>query len=61
MSDDKTSRLSVLWVVPPVVVGILFMVFMTSGKQPPVKSERGEPVRAVRTLSISSLDVIAHG
>ena len=58
MSDNKTSRLSLLWVVPPVLVGILFMVFMTSGKQPPLKSERGEPVRAVRTLSISSLDVL---
>ena len=58
MSADKRSHLRVLWIVPPVLVGILFMVFMTSGKQPPAKSERGEPVRAVRTLTISSLDIL---
>jgi len=58
MKSEKNSRLRVVWIVPPVIVGILFMIFMTSGKQPPAKSERGEPVRAVRIISISSMDLL---
>jgi multidrug efflux pump subunit AcrA (membrane-fusion protein) len=58
MSSQKNTRLRVLWIVPPVIVGVLFMIFMTGGKQPPVKSERGEPVRAVRIISISSMDLL---
>ncbi len=58
MKSEKNSRLRVVWIVPPVIVGILFMIFMTSGKQPPLKSERGEPARAVRIISISSMNLL---
>ena len=58
MSANKNTLLRALWIVPPVIVGILFMMYMTSGKQPPVKSERGEPVRAVRVISISTMNLI---
>ena len=58
MSSQKNNRLRALWIVPPVIVGVLFMIFMTGGKQPPAKSERGEPVRAVRIISISSMDLL---
>lgn len=57
MSTQTSSRLRILWVIPPIIVGILFMMFMAGGKQPPVKSERGEPTRAVRVIFAPSVEL----
>jgi len=57
MSAQTSSRLRMLWIIPPIIVGILFMMFMAGGKQPPVKSERGEPTRAVRVISVPSVEL----
>lgn len=55
MSSQRPSRLRIMWVLPPIIVGILVMMFMQSGKQAPVKSERGEPTRAVRVITVPSV------
>lgn len=59
------QRRQVLWVIPPIVFAILFMLFMVGGKQPPAKSELGEATRAVRVITIAKIDLvpqaIGHG
>ena len=50
MNETKQSRWRLLWVVPPMVVGVLVLVFMSSGKMPPPQAEIGEPSQSVRVV-----------
>lgn len=58
MENNNQSRWHSLWVFPPILVGIAFFVFMLSGKQAPQKSERGEPTRFVRVITVQERDFI---
>jgi len=58
MTYKPHQRKHILWVIPPLVIGIAFMMFMVRGKQMPVKSEVGEPTRAVRIITVPKVDLI---
>ena len=47
-----------LLIIPPVVVGVLVLMFMAAGKQPPVKAERGEPKRTVRVIVVPLVELV---
>ncbi len=49
-----------LLIIPPVVVGILVLMFMAAGKQPPAKAERGEPTRTVRVIEVPQVELVAE-
>ena len=56
MTAHILNKKKILWILPPIILGIIFMGVLKSGKQPPQLSERGEPVRVVRTLLIQKTD-----
>ncbi len=58
MTYKPHRRRHVLWVIPPIAVGIAVMLFMVKGKQPPIKAEAGEPTRAVRTITVPKVDLV---
>ena len=58
MNETKQSRWRLLWVVPPMVVGVLVLVFMSSGKMPPPQAEIGEPSQSVRVVEAMSVDLV---
>ena len=49
-----------LLVIPPVVVGVLVLMFMAAGKEPPAKAERGEPKRTVRVIEVPLIELVAE-
>lgn len=65
MSKTRASRWRTLWVLPPIIVGILVLMFMKGGKQPPQLANAGEPVRTVRYQVIHAVDftpiALGHG
>ena len=58
MNEPKQSRWRALWVLPPLAIGILVVIFMASGKQPPTKAEVGEPSQSVRVVEAMSVDLV---
>lgn len=58
MTDRKYPLLKMLWILPPILIGIVVLAMMKSGKQAPQLSEIGEPVRTVRTLEIQKTDFV---
>jgi RND family efflux transporter MFP subunit len=58
MTYKPHQRRHILWVIPPIIIGILFMLFMVRGKQPPAKTEAGEPTRAVRVITVPKVDLV---
>jgi len=52
--DTSTSKWRRFWVIPPIVIGIVILVVMVGGKQPPAQAERGEPIRFVRIIKVAS-------
>lgn len=58
MTYKPHRRRHILWVIPPLVIGIAVMMFMVKGKQPPAKIETGEPTRAVRVISVPKVDLV---
>ncbi len=58
MSDTATSRLRILWILPPIIVGILIFSWLQGSKQGPQESTLGEPVRSVRTMTLTTSDFI---
>jgi len=58
MNTDKHSRWRALWVLPPLAIGILVVIFMASGKQPPVKAEQSEPSQSVRVVEARKVDLL---
>ena len=49
-----------LLIIPPVVIGVLVLMFMAAGKEPPAKSERGEPKRTVRVIEVPMVELVAE-
>ncbi|MDJ0740055.1 MAG: efflux RND transporter periplasmic adaptor subunit [Gammaproteobacteria bacterium] len=58
MSDTRTRRLRLLWILPPIAVGALVVMVMAGGRPPPAKTELGEPARVVRTISVPRVDLV---
>jgi len=58
MTYKPHQRKHILWVIPPLIIGIAFFIFMVKGKQPPAKIESGEPTRAVRVITIPRVDLV---
>ena len=58
MNDTRQSRWRALWVLPPLAVGVLVVIFMASGKQPPTMNQSGEPSRSVRIVEAMSVDLV---
>ena len=58
MSNQTPSRWKVLWIIPPIVLGVALLILMKSGKQPPQLSDAGEPVRTVRVQPIAKTDFV---
>lgn len=57
-----TTKRSPLWrkllLVPPIVLGVLVLLWMAAGKEPPATAQRGEPTRTVRVIEALELDLI---
>ena len=58
MNQIKQSRWRILWILPPLAVGILVLMFMAGGKQPPGKADLGEPRQPVRVIQAQQLELI---
>lgn len=56
MEQKIYSKWHSLWVLPPIALAIGIFAFMVSGKQAPQRSEQGEPVRFVRTITVVESD-----
>lgn len=54
----KVSRLKILWVIPPVVIGVLVLMFMNAGKKEPVQVNNEEVSRVVRTIRVPRVDLV---
>ncbi len=52
-----------LWIIPPIVVGVLVLVFQAGNKTPPVHAENEETARVVRTIRVPQVDLqpVAEG
>jgi RND family efflux transporter MFP subunit len=57
MTDDKTSRWRILWMLPPIAVGILVVILLAGGKQPPATTETGERSWPVRVVTASRVEL----
>lgn len=58
MSNANPSRWRALWILPPIGIGILVVVFMASGKQPPVTVDTDEPVWPARVVKATRGELI---
>lgn len=60
---SKASGLKPLWIIPPIVIGVLVLMFMNAGKKTPIQAENAEVPRVVRTISIPLVDLqpVAEG
>ena len=56
MTQQRPSRMKILWILPPIFIGIAGVMLMQSGKQPPQLADAGEPVRSVRYQTIRPTD-----
>ncbi len=52
-----------LWIIPPIAIGIVIFANLTGNKQPPVRVESEPTPQAVRTLTVPQLDLrpVAEG
>lgn len=57
------QRLRILWILPPVIIGVLVMMFAVGKKPAPVRVDNGEAGRAVRTITVPQVDLrpVAEG
>jgi RND family efflux transporter MFP subunit len=58
MSKQGTSLWSRLLIFPPIILGVLVLVWMAAGRQPPVQAEPGEPTRMVRIIEAPLVDFV---
>ncbi|MBF0444642.1 MAG: efflux RND transporter periplasmic adaptor subunit [Magnetococcales bacterium] len=56
MNSKKQSHWRVLWVLPPIIVGLMVLLWSVSNKRPPTKVPRGEPTQTVRVITATKLD-----
>jgi RND family efflux transporter MFP subunit len=58
MNFHRLYRSRKLLVLPPIAIGLLVLLFMVSGKQPPAQAERGEPTRSVRVIEAPLVELV---
>jgi RND family efflux transporter MFP subunit len=58
MTTDRPGHWRKLLILPPVILGLLILLWMAKGRQPPAQVERGEPTRTVRVIEARLLDLI---
>jgi multidrug efflux pump subunit AcrA (membrane-fusion protein) len=58
MTAGRPARWSKLLIFPPIVLGVLVLLWMAAGKQPPPQTDRGEPARTVRVIEAPLLELI---
>ena len=58
MADPSESRWRVLWLLPPLAVGILAVVVMAGGRQPPTRTDPVEISHPVRVVSARAIDLV---
>jgi len=58
MTDQPSARWRRLLFIPPIVIGLAIVFWAASGKAPPAKAKRGEPVRSVRIIEAPSVDLV---
>lgn len=58
-----TNKYRTLWIVPPIVIGVLVLMLMKGNKTPPVEIDNVETTRVVRTISVPRVDLrpVAEG
>ena len=56
MDTVSTSKWRALWVLPPIVIGIVILLITVGIRQSPEKTERGEPTRFVRIIEVATTD-----
>lgn len=63
MTEDSAPRRRRLLVLPPILLGILVLVWMNQGREPPAQAPPGEPTRTARVIAAPLVDVtpIAEG
>ncbi len=62
-SSSTRKSLRMLWILPPIAIGIAIFSNLTGNKQPPQQVETPTPPQAVRTLTVPQLDLrpVAEG
>lgn len=58
MNAGRPAQWRKLLIFPPIVLGVLVLLWMAAGKQPPPQTERGEPARSVRVIEAPLLELI---
>lgn len=58
MSESTPSRWRLLWIVPPILIGIAFLMWRASGREAPAEVEHGELARTVRVVTVEALPVV---
>ncbi len=58
MTANRPSHWRRLLILPPIIVGILVLMWMAKGRQAPVQAEPGEPTRTVRVIQAPLLDLV---
>jgi len=58
MSSDSPSRKKILWILPPIIIGVVFLIVMKGGKQAPETNTANELARLVRTQAVEKIDFI---
>jgi len=57
-----TAERSPLWrkllLAPPIALGVLALLWIAAGKEPPATAQRGEPTRTARVIEALALDLI---
>lgn len=57
MTDKTTSRWRILWMLPPIGIGVLVILSMAGGKQPPATAGKGERSWPVRVVEASRVEL----
>jgi RND family efflux transporter MFP subunit len=58
MSEPDHSRRKILWLLPPIIIGIVAFVVLKGGKQEPMLASNAESARSVRIMTIEPVDFV---
>ena len=57
MTEPADPRRRAIWLLPPLVIGVLVLLFMVNAKQPPARAERSERAHSVRVVEARKIDL----
>lgn len=52
------SRWKRLLIIPPILIGVLAILWAKSGREPPAEAQHGEPTRTVRVIEAPAVDLV---